>query len=70
MTDELIEVEGIRKAFAVGSGETLAIENVSLSMADGEFVCLVGPSGCGKSTFLRRRRAAAARAGPSVSLAR
>ncbi len=53
MTDELIEVEGIRKAFAVGSGETLAIENVSLSMADGEFLSLVGPSGCGKTTLLR-----------------
>jgi len=53
VTDELIEVEGIRKAFAVGSGETLAIENVSLSMADGEFLSLVGPSGCGKTTLLR-----------------
>jgi NitT/TauT family transport system ATP-binding protein len=53
VTDELIEVEGIRKAFAVGSGETLAIENVSLSMAEGEFLSLVGPSGCGKTTLLR-----------------
>ena len=70
VTDELIEVEGIRKAFAVGSGETLAIENVSLSMADGEFVCLVGPSGCGKSTFLRiGRRAAAARAAGTRTVA-
>ena len=29
-----------------------ALSNVSLSVADGEFVCIVGPSGCGKTTFL------------------
>ena len=34
-------------------GETRAIADVSIDVADGEFVVLVGPSGCGKSTLLR-----------------
>jgi NitT/TauT family transport system ATP-binding protein len=31
---------------------TIALQDVSLSIGDGEFVCIVGPSGCGKTTFL------------------
>ena len=33
-------------------GDTLAVDHVSLTVADGEFVALVGPSGCGKTTSL------------------
>ena len=35
-----------------GDGIVLAIERVSLTVARGEFTCLLGPSGCGKTTFL------------------
>ncbi|MCB0045431.1 MAG: ABC transporter ATP-binding protein [Caldilineaceae bacterium] len=38
---------------SVDGGEITALEDFSLDVADGEFVCIVGPSGCGKSTFLR-----------------
>ncbi len=35
-----------------GGGETVALERTSLSIAPGEFICIVGPSGCGKTTLL------------------
>ncbi len=45
-----IELEGVKKRYP---GGVLAVDDVSLTVADGEFVTLVGPSGCGKTTTLR-----------------
>ena len=44
-----ITLNGVYKLF----GEVRAVDDVSLEVADGEFLVLVGPSGCGKTTTLR-----------------
>jgi len=47
-----VEVLDVTKNYAVDS-EVPALENISFSVEDGEFLCIVGPSGCGKSTLLK-----------------
>jgi len=56
MTPQLAKLEaiGLRKVFEGRRGRIIvAIEAISLAVADREFVCIVGASGCGKSTLLR-----------------
>jgi NitT/TauT family transport system ATP-binding protein len=48
----LLEVRNLDKAFATDDGAVAAIDKLSLSIDEHEFVSIVGPSGCGKSTFL------------------
>ncbi|MGO4841424.1 ATP-binding cassette domain-containing protein, partial [Rhizobiaceae sp. 2RAB30] len=48
-----IEIDNVAVTFGGSSKAVRAIDNVSLSVREGEFVSLIGHSGCGKSTLLR-----------------
>jgi NitT/TauT family transport system ATP-binding protein len=47
-----LAVKHVSKRFKTPAATVQALDCVSLSVADGEFVCMVGPSGCGKTTLL------------------
>ncbi|MGH7094249.1 MAG: ABC transporter ATP-binding protein, partial [Stellaceae bacterium] len=50
----LLRTQGLSKIYNTREGERVsALEEVSLALADGEFVSVVGPSGCGKSTLMK-----------------
>ena len=53
MTEKFISMESVSKRFPTGGGgSTTVFEDLWLSMARGEFVCIIGHSGCGKTTVL------------------
>jgi len=48
----VVRIDGVSKQYGTGSNAVLALDHVSLTVGQGEFVCLLGASGCGKSTLL------------------
>ncbi|PHQ40479.1 sugar ABC transporter ATP-binding protein [Halorubrum persicum] len=48
-----LELDSVTKTFQDGDEEIVAVDDISMSIDDGEFLVVVGPSGCGKSTTLR-----------------
>jgi sulfonate transport system ATP-binding protein len=53
MTTGSLAIQGVSKRFAVNGRAFVALDNVDLTVAPGEFVTILGTSGCGKSTLLR-----------------
>ena len=52
MQSELIQLSDVSHSFHTVAGETIAIQNLDLTVYEGEFLAIVGPSGCGKTTVL------------------
>ncbi len=48
----MLHLSNIEKIYRTDTVETLALNNISLEVAKGEFLSIMGPSGCGKSTLL------------------
>ena len=51
-TEALLQVSGVSRRYVSNRQDTTALQDVTMSIQEGEFVCVVGPSGCGKSTLL------------------
>ncbi len=52
LTSKYIEVQGVEQTFKTAKGPFVALRDINLTVAKGEFVALIGHSGCGKSTLL------------------
>jgi NitT/TauT family transport system ATP-binding protein len=52
ITPSKLSIEKVSKSFRSRAGDVLALDRVSLNVAEAEFICIVGASGCGKSTLL------------------
>lgn len=52
MKKNILKINNLAKTYHTKNGETVAVNDFSLDLTDGEFVAIVGPSGCGKSTVL------------------
>src|SRR5688500_7986152 len=52
LTTKYIQIHGVEQTFKTNKGPFVALRDINLTVAKGEFVTLIGHSGCGKSTLL------------------
>ena len=49
----MLEIQSLRKTYGGHGREVEALGDITLTVDDGQFVCVVGPSGCGKTTLMQ-----------------
>ncbi|MGH4117842.1 ABC transporter ATP-binding protein [Clostridium sp.] len=51
--DYVVTLKDINLRYSGEKGEVVALKDINIDIAEGEFICILGPSGCGKSTLLK-----------------
>ena len=49
---DVLKIKDIKKTYQSKNGEIVALDGISFTAFEGEFISIIGPSGCGKSTLL------------------
>ena len=52
MTENLVEIEGMKRYYEMVSGTVKALDGINIQVKEGERIILLGPSGSGKTTLL------------------
>ena len=52
MSTSIVDINNLSLSYQDRQAETLAVDGLSFSVSEGEFVSIIGPSGCGKTTVL------------------